>query len=340
MKRPLFVLLPLLLLSSCGAPAPDANAYFSAYEVAANALKQTKAIAISSNATSLKASLVDKEGDPLDVSTTPLAFSLRCDDISATSIDNASIAFTMANASNTVNKLTLSGAYLKKMTKVFSGGSISCDVNLYAIGGNAYVDFKSSSMVRTLLSEALVNAGYPKIQSNTIKLVFLDAEGKAKADEYLPLTKYFDDATSSRLTLFRDLYAANPNGFTFGDDAGNKTIAFTSNDKERTKSIAKDLIKDEEAWKKVDQYFSYCTNLSLEYAVTFNDKGPLSTSFAFNLSGFDKEAIEKDNPDAKLFPSGSWKIATKLDFSYPTDKITFPNFGSYREYELGKASTE
>lgn len=330
--------MPLIVLSSCGGGDPS-ETYFSEYEVAASSLAKTTKLEISSKSTSLKASFVDVDGDTLEVSTTPLAFTLRTDDIAASSVDEASIAFTMPASNTNLNKLTMSGAYLKKMTKVFSGGSIGCDISLYASGGNAYIDFKSSSMVRTILSEALQNQDYPAIRSNTNKLVF-DAETKQKVDDYLPLSQYFDEATSSRLELFRDLYQSAPEGFTFAENEGSKTIAFTSKDKEKTKSIAMDLIKDEERKADIDKYFAYCNSMSLDYSVTFDENGPLSTSFSFRLSDFDIEKIKTDSPSTKLFPTGSMQIATKLDFVYPTDSISFPSFSGYREYVFEKTQGE
>ena len=333
----LFLLLPLLGTACSG--GPKAEEYFSAYRTVGEGFASVEAFTVSSSSTSVHVAFVDKEGADLKINndSTPFAYTLAVDDIGAKNFDDASISFKMAESTNGRNKIKFEGAYLQKMSGIaIKSGSFGCSVDAYVTQGNAYLDFKQSGTIRSLVSSLLKEEGYPSLPGNQVKMT-LGAEAKTKVDDYLPITQYVGDLTSSRYELFVDLYGTYPEGFSFLTEEKTKTISFACSDKAKAKSIVKSLVKEEKVWEKLDPAFDYASHLSLDYSVSFDDAHLLTSSFAVVLSGFDKAAIEKNNPNLKLFPSGEWRLGAKLDFGYPQGKATgFPDFSAYKDYELKK----
>ena len=335
--KTLFLLFPLL--GSACSSGPKAEEYFSAYKTVGEGFSAVKAFSVSSSSASVHVEFVDDDGADLKVNndSTPFAFTISVDDIAAKGFDDASISFKMAESTSARNKIKFEGAYLKKLSGIaISSGSFGCSIDSYLTGGNAYLDFKQSGTIRSLLSSLLKQEDYPGLPGNKVKMT-LDDDAKKKVDEYLPITQYVEDLTSSRYDLFVDLYVTYPEGFSFLAEEKTKTISFSCADKAKAKSIVKSLVKDEDAFAKLDDAFEYASRLSLEYSVSFDASHLLTSSFAVTLGGFDKAAIKKDNPKLELFPTGEWHLGAKLDYAYPEGKATsFPDFSDYKEYELKK----
>ena len=334
------LLLSLALLGSACAQAPKAEDYFNDFKTMGESLENHEKLEISTSSTSMKLSFVDSEGADLEVYTTPLVFKIASDNLKDASLDSARVSFTMADRASNRNTITVKGTWLKKQAAI-SAGSTALSIDAYLQGGNAYVDFKSSSLIRTAINEVLRNAGYEKLPGNQVKFASTP-EIKKEIDGFLPLTQYLKDISSTSYDSFVDIYASSPDSFTFTTNNDEKSITVAIKNKETAKKIAKDLIKEEQAWTALEDGFDYAKNVSLDYEVTFSKDKLLSTSFAFKIDTFDIDAMKADNPDAGLYPSNTWTISSKLDFDYKGSDytLTFPSFDSYREYSFEKTEAK
>lgn len=335
------LLLSLALLGSACAQAPKAEDYFNDFKTMGESLENHEKLEISTSSTSMKLSFVDNEGADLEVSTTPLVFKVASDSLKAASLDTARVALTMSDSGTNRNTITVKGSWLKKQTSAISAGNMPLSINAYLSGGNAYVDFKSSGLVRTAINEVLRVSGYEKLPGNQVKFASTP-EIKKEIDDFLPLTQYLKDISSTSYDSFVDIYASSPDSFTFATSNDEKSITVAIKNKETAKKIAKDLIKEEEAWTALEDGFDYAKNVTLDYAVTFSKDKLLSSSFSFKIDTFDIDAMKQDDPDAELYPSSTWTISSKLDFDYKGSDytLTFPSFDSYREYSFEKTEAK
>lgn len=327
MKRLLSLLsIPVLLCSCGGSPAPDPEAYFVALENAGTKVSTYEVFSVESNNLAFDAGLENQEGKTLRLTSTPISFRIASSGVGASTFDEAKVAFTMPNATSSLNTVTASGTLLEsdeRLSALAESASAEVSVNAYLTGGDFYLDLRPSPTLRAVVNNVLKARGETVLRDR--QRFEFEQETIDKIESYLPLTQYVSDAVKELGKALRDSYAASPSAFVFGEEKDGKRISLTA-DGDIAKTIAMALVKEEDK-SKVEKVFTYAKNQSFSFVVTFGEEGLRSSSFQVALSSFDKEAITKDYPDLTFFPSGTLRLSGSFAFSSDPAKAT-PSFPS------------
>ncbi len=312
MKRPLLISLLPLLLASCGGGQPssiDGKTYFASLDAAAKAGLKNDAIGFLCDTGHIKASFSGTDG-PTELEVRPLVGDIRIKGIHATSISGVQASILGKTKKHDESRLYASGPSIP--ADMIAAKGLPLAIHAYIDDSTAYFDFSSSGVLRSTISNALMEQypDYPGIPIRCHK----DLADYSKIDEYMPVDAKLEEYMATLVQEFEKAYDTTPNAFTFATENEVSNIAFQATSWSTIRAIL-----DREAIQvssfDVSSFFDEAEQkasidrcvIDVKYATDGLHSIGIDIAFTF---------INAESSEGSLVPSGTWTLSGDVEISH------------------------
>ena len=315
MKRPLLISLLPLLLASCGggqSSSIDGKTYFASLVAAAKAGLKNDAIGFLCDTGHIKASFSGTDG-PTELEVRPLVGDIRIKGIHATSISGVQASILGKTKKHDESRLYASGPSIPESIKVLDGLPVA--IHTYIADSTAYFDFSNSGVLRTAISNALIEK-YPDYEG-IMPRCHKKLDEYAEVEKYMPVDAKLEEYMTSLVQEFEKAYDATPNAFTFATENEVSKITFQAT----SWSTIRAILDREEIQVSSFDVSSFFDEAERKANI---DRCVINVGFAaggLKSIGIDIAFtfINVESSEGSLVPFGTWTLSGEVEISHGED---------------------
>ena len=215
----------LLLLAFCGgtqASSVNAAEYFDALEASIKAGLKNDAIGFLCDTGHAKAQLTSQDGVTA-VEIRPFVFDARVKGIHATTIEGVTASIVGKTNKHEESRVYATGPGIPDSLNTALDG-LPLAIDIYVADSTAYFDFSKSGVLRTAISNALIEE-YPDYQG-IMPRCHKKLDEYSEIEKYMPVDAKLDEYATTLKEELEKSYSTSPSAFAFAQENGVSSISF------------------------------------------------------------------------------------------------------------------